>query len=325
MNILGINAFHGDSSACLVRDGTLIAAAEEERFRRTKHWAGFPAAAIGYCLEAGGIGLGDVQHVAVNQDSTANLGKKIAFAIGRRPDLGLVLDRMRNRRERMATGDHLMNAFPDQAWRGVCHSVEHHRAHLSSAFYVSPFDEAVIVSVDGFGDFASGAWGVGRGTRIEIQDRVHFPHSLGIFYQALTQFLGFPRYGDEYKVMGLSPCGKPAYLDTMRRMVLLEPGGGYRLDLDYFRHHRERIDYEWENGEPTVGALFSPLLERMLGSSRDEGSPLEQRHCARCEGWIPRQWPGLRDCGTVAQSNPVRNPVTKRGPRGRRRPQACAT
>src|SRR5436190_1621023 len=248
--ILGLNAYHGDSAACLVRDGELVAAAEEERFRRIKHWAGFPTEAIRYCLDAGGIALRDVEHVAVNQDSKANLGKKIAFALTRRPDLSLVVDRIRNRRERAGVSERLRVAFPDQVWQGELHPVEHHRAHLSSAFHVSPFDEAVVVSVDGFGDFASGGWGVGRGTQIAIDDRVYFPHSLGIFYQALTQYIGFPHYGDEYKVMGLAPYGEPAFLDAMRRIVLLESDGGYRLDLDYFRHVREKIDYEWDDGVP---------------------------------------------------------------------------
>ena len=207
--ILGINAFHGDSSACLVRDGELLAAAEEERFRRIKHWAGFPSESIRYCLAEAGITLAEVAHVAINQDSRASLGRKVLYALTQRPDLGLVLDRLRNKRRRDGIEAHLARAFPQSAFGGRVHAVEHHRAHLSSAFHVSPFDEAVVVSVDGFGDFSSAAWGVGRGTEIQVEGRVHFPHSLGIFYQALTQFLGFPHYGDEYKVMGLAPYGEP--------------------------------------------------------------------------------------------------------------------
>jgi len=276
--ILGINAFHGDASACLVRDGEIVAAAEEERFRRVKHWAGFPVEAIRYCLAEAGIGLDGVDHVAVNQDSTANLGRKLAFALTRRPDLGLVLDRIRNRREREGIDVHLRRAFPGQGFRASVHAIEHHLAHLSSAFHVSPFDEAVVVSVDGFGDFASAAWGVGRGTRIDVGDRVYFPHSLGIFYEAITQFIGFPRYGDEYKVMGLAPYGEPAHLDAMRRLVRLEDGGGFSLALEFFRHHREKIEYEWDSGTPSVGALYSPALADLLGPPRAEGEPLEQRH-----------------------------------------------
>ncbi len=276
--ILGLNAFHGDSAACLVKDGTIVAAAEEERFRRIKHWAGFPSEAIRWCLHDAGLALSDIQHIAINQDTTANLGRKLAFMLTQRPDLGLVMDRIRNKRERAGVAEHLAQAFPGQTFTGKVHAVEHHIAHLSSAFHVSPFDEAVVVSVDGFGDFASAAWGVGRGRRIEVDDRVYFPHSLGIFYQALTQFIGFPHYGDEYKVMGLAPYGQPAYLEPMRKLVSLQEGGGFKLNLDYFRHAREKIAYEWEDGSPSVGTLWAPALESLLGPARSPDQPLEQRH-----------------------------------------------
>jgi len=276
--ILGINAFHGDSAACLVRDGKLIAAAEEERFRRIKHWAGFPAEAIRYCLEAGGVGLEAVDHVAVNQDSSANLGRKIGFALRNRPDLSLILDRLRNKREREGIDRHLARAFPESQLRAQVHGIEHHLAHLYSAFYVSPFDEAVTVSVDGFGDFASAAWGLGRNGAVEAEEKVYFPHSLGIFYQAMTQYLGFPHYGDEYKVMGLAPYGQPLYLDQLRELLRLEPNGGFRLNLEYFRHHREKVVYEWENGEPQVGLLYAPALEGLLGPARSPGGELTQVH-----------------------------------------------
>jgi carbamoyltransferase len=177
-----------------------------------------------------------------------------------------------------AVGEHFEQAFPGQGFRARVHPVEHHVAHLSSAFHVSPFEEAVVVSVDGFGDFASAAWGVGKGTRIEVDDRVYFPHSLGIFYQAMTQFIGFPHYGDEYKVMGLAPYGQPAYLEQMRRIVLLQPDGGFKLDLDYFRHAREKVEYEWEDGSPSVGTLYADQLADLLGPARQPGDALEQRH-----------------------------------------------
>jgi carbamoyltransferase len=223
--ILGVNAFHGDAAACLIRDGEIVAAAEE-RFRRIKHWAGFPSEAIRHCL-AGGIGLADVEHIGVNQDAKANIGKKLAFMLTRRPDLGLVLDRMRNKREREGIEAHLARAFPEDEFAGTMHAVEHHLAHLSSAFHASPFGEAVIVSVDGFGDFASAAWGVGRGAGIDVDDRVYFPHSLGIFYQALTQFLGFPHYGDEYKVMGLAPYGSHRFSTRCEGSLRWRRAGGF--------------------------------------------------------------------------------------------------
>src|SRR5437660_384434 len=218
MIILGLNAFHGDSAAALVCDGNLVASAEEERFRRVKHWAGFPTKAIAYCLREADLALSDVQHVAVNQDSRANLLRKLAYLVTQRPNLGLMLNRLKNRRARANISELMAGSFSGQHLHGQVHQIEHHLAHLSSAFHVSPFQEAVVISVDGFGDFASAAWGIGQGNNINIEGRVHFPHSLGIFYQALTQYLGFPHYGDEYKVMGLAPYGAPSCMKAMRQI-----------------------------------------------------------------------------------------------------------
>ena len=172
----------------------------------------------------------------------------------------------------------LAKAFPDAAFKGKVHRIEHHLSHLASCFLVSPFEEATVVSVDGFGDFSSAAWGIGRGTTIDVEDRVYFPHSLGIFYQALTQYIGFPNYGDEYKVMGLAPYGAPTYLPQMREIVHPETDGGFKLNLDYFRHHREAVEYEWDNGSPSVGTLFGPALADLLGPVRRSDEPLTQKH-----------------------------------------------
>jgi carbamoyltransferase len=277
MYILGLNAFHGDSSACLLKDGTLVAAAEEERFRRIKHWAGFPRESIRWCLEEAGIKLADVDHIAVNQDAKANIGRKLAFLVKSRPDVALVLDRIRNKKERAGIAETLESELGEK-FTGKVHFIEHHLAHLGSAFLVSPFDEAVAVSVDGFGDFASAAWGVGKGNKVDLDDKIYFPHSLGIFYQSITQFLGFPHYGDEYKVMGLAPYGEPKYLEQMRQIVRLGKDGGFTLDLSYFRHATEKIEYEWEGGDPVVGTLYAPTLEQLLGPARGKDQPLEQRH-----------------------------------------------
>ena len=278
MYILGVNAYHGDSSACLIEDGRLLAAAEEERFRRIKHWAGFPSEAIKYCLDEAGIGLDRVDRLAINTDPKANLWKKIGYTLARNPDIKLILDRIRNAKERTGLEEELLTAFPGQRFLGKISYVEHHLAHLASSFLVSPFAEATVVSVDGFGDFSSAAWGVGRGTQIDTVGRVYFPHSLGIFYQALTQFLGFPHYGDEYKVMGLAPYGEPVYLDEMRQIVHLQNDGGFQLNLDYFRHHKEKIDYEWDNGVPRVGTLYSESLRDLLGEPRDQREEMDARH-----------------------------------------------
>jgi len=278
MVILGLNAFHGDSSAALLRDGALIAAAEEERFRRVKHWAGFPSEAISYCLREAALTLADIDHVAINQDSRANLLRKLRYLTSRRPDLRLIMDRLKNRRARRKIHDWLRDSFPGQQFSGKVHRIEHHHAHLSSAFHVSPFDAAVVVSIDGFGDFASAAWGTGSGRNIRINGRVCFPHSLGIFYQALTQYLGFPHYGDEYKVMGLAPYGASNAMEAMQELVRLEPDGTYTLNLAYFRHHKESVAYQWVGGAPEFGDLFSTKLEKLLGPRRRPDDPLEDRH-----------------------------------------------
>jgi carbamoyltransferase len=278
MIILGLNAFHGDAAAALVRDGVLVAAAEEERFRRVKHWAGFPSQAIAYCLREAGVQLGDVDHVAVNQDGRAQRLRKLAYSLAHPPRPGLVRDRFATRRKRERIPELLESAFPSESFRGEFHHVEHHLAHLSSAFHVSPFEEAIVVSIDGFGDFASAAWGLGQGADIALKGRVHFPHSLGIFYQALTQYLGFPHYGDEYKVMGLAPYGIPSRVAAMHEIVKLVNSGAFKLNLTYFRHHQDRIAFSWADGAPVFSDLFSSAMEELLGPRRSADEPLEERH-----------------------------------------------
>ena len=275
--ILGINAYHADAAACIVRDGALVAAAEEERFRRIKHWAGFPSEAIAYCLREAGADLADVSHVAVNRSGRANFLRKLAFVASHRPSPRLLLGRLRNRRQVAGIADEL-HALPGRPFTGPIDYVEHHAAHLASAFYASPCREAVAVSVDGFGDFASAAWGSGSGTALSLDGRVLFPHSLGIFYQAMTQYLGFPHYGDEYKLMGLAAYGDASRREQVSRLLSLRKDGTFTLDLKYFRHHSEDVAYEWHGGAPVCGPLFSPALVDTLGPPRDPDSPITDRH-----------------------------------------------
>jgi len=276
--ILGINAYHADSAACLVIDGKLIAAAEEERFRRIKHWAGFPARAIEYCLRAANLRLTDVTCVAQNTDPRANLTRKVRYALLRRPEAGLLVDRLRKAKQRVSLAAAFERDFPEDELQARIVHIEHHLAHLASSYLVSPFDRAVSVSIDGFGDFASAAWGLGEGHVLHVDGRVHFPHSLGIFYQALTQFLGFHKYGDEYKVMGLAPYGQPRYANALRRVAYPLGNASFELDLRYFRHHRERVANDWDDCSPEVDQLYSPLLCQLLGWARDPHEPLDQRH-----------------------------------------------
>lgn len=275
--VLGLNAFHGDSAACILRDGRLVAAAEEERFRRIKHWAGFPSEAVRYCLNEAGVTIRDVHHIAINQDRRASLLRKATFALINRPSPSFILDRIRNKRRRAGIVEQLKKSGYD-GFVGEVHSVEHHIAHLTSAYLVSPFAEASVASIDGFGDFASAAWGIGQQNRITIEDRIYFPHSLGVFYQAITQYLGFPKYGDEYKVMGLAPYGEPRFLKQLSEIVRLRPNGTFEVNLRMFRHHTEHVPYQWEHGEPVVGRLFSSALEELLGPARQTNEALTQRH-----------------------------------------------
>ena len=280
MYILGINAYHGGASACLIRDGQLVAAAEEERFRRLKYWAGFPSEAIRFCLAEGGISAYDLDHVGISRDPSAKLHRKILFTLARRPSLNLLRDRLSNAAKVRDPKAALVAALDldTDSLRAQFHGVEHHRAHMASAFFVSPYAEAAILSVDGMGDFTSTMWGVGRGNRIEVLDSISFPHSLGIFYSAVTQWLGFPKYGDEGKVMGLAPYGQPIFLDQMQKIVRLQRDGTFELDLDFFVHHAEGATMTWDDGSPVLGTLFSQRLVDLLGPPRQPSAPISERH-----------------------------------------------
>ena len=204
MTILGLNAYHADSAACLIVDGKLIAAAEEERFRRIKHWAGLPTQAIDYCLREARLKLGEVDHIAINRQPGVHNWRRLKFVLTHQPHPKLMWQKIKNIRSAASIKETLEKQY-NLSLKAEMHHVEHHLAHVASAFLVSGFDEAACLSVDGFGDFTSTAFGFGEGDKIKIDDRIYFPHSLGIFYSALTQFIGFPNFGDEYKVMGLAP------------------------------------------------------------------------------------------------------------------------
>ena len=180
MLILGVNAYHGDSSACVVNGGKLVAAAEEERFIRIKHWAGFPEKSIDYCLKEVGCGLADVEHVAINTDPNAHLFKKAAYAVHNRFSPRMIMARLKNRRQRLTINDELDKAFPSEDIRAQIHYIEHHLSHIASAHLLSPFENSMAVSIDGFGDFSSAAWGPCHGAELNIEGRVLYPHSMGI-------------------------------------------------------------------------------------------------------------------------------------------------
>lgn len=279
MYILGINAYHADGSAVLLRDGELIVALEEERFRRVKHWAGFPTAAIQKCLEIGGITGEEVAHVGISRDPKANLGRKAAFAIRNRMSISNILNRTRNLAKVRNLDAPLADALGISGSKlPEVHFVEHHPSHLASAFFVSPFEDAAICAIDGFGDYLSTSMAIGKGNHFDVLAKVAYPHSLGVFYTAVTQFLGFPNYGDEFKVMGLAPYGAPEYVKELRKLVSLTRGGLFKLNRAYFRHWDEGVEMEWENGSPELGRLFTPELEKLLGPARKKGEALTEKH-----------------------------------------------
>jgi len=277
--ILGINAFHGDAAAAILTDGSMIAGVEEERFQRIKHWAGFPEQAIRQCLkESGAQSLDDVDAVAVSRLPGAYLLRKAALALAHPRSLARALGRTRNLAQVSSLANRLERSFGGAGSFPKVHPVEHHLAHIASAFFCSPFEEAMCLSVDGFGDFVSTMLAVGRGSEIEVLDRVHFPHSLGLFYTAITQFLGFPKYGDEYKVMGLAALGEPTFVRELERVVPAKADGTFRLDLRYFLHLRDGVDMTWEGGEPRLGPVWSAALEGLLGPARRPDEDLTQHH-----------------------------------------------
>ncbi|MDQ8004893.1 MAG: carbamoyltransferase C-terminal domain-containing protein [Pedobacter sp.] len=280
MYILGINAYHGDSSACIYKDGQLIAASEEERFRRIKHWAGFPTEAINFCLKEAGISIKDVDHIAISRDPKANLGKKAMTALKNRLKLSNILDRVKNLKKAASIEDEFLQHFNLQAGelKAKIHNVEHHRSHLASAFFASPFEKSALLSIDGFGDFTSTMTGIGKGNKIEVMETVSYPHSIGVFYTTFTQWLGFPHYGDEYKVMGLAPYGEPKYLDQLRKVIKFKDNGLFELELKYFNHPTKGVNMAWEGGIPAMDSLYSEALLSELGPARKAEEPLEQSH-----------------------------------------------
>ncbi|MGO4884756.1 MAG: carbamoyltransferase [Bryobacteraceae bacterium] len=275
MNILGLNAFHGDASAALLTDGQLVAAIEEERLNRIKHWAGFPNLAAAACLN--GSDRNDVAHVAISRNPFAHFPRKVLYAAVRPASWQRSVSRAANLLQVARLNSDRPGTILSDLKRARIHKVEHHRAHLASAFFASPYEEAAVVSVDGFGDYSSVQWGIGRGNRIDVLGSVLFPHSLGILYTAFTQFLGFPKYGDEYKMMGLAAYGEPRFAPQIREIVRTE-AASTRLNLDYFTHHSQGVKMTWDGCEPVSGNLFSRKMVEVFGDPRTPRAELTARH-----------------------------------------------
>jgi carbamoyltransferase len=280
MYILGLNAFHADSSAAIFKDGVMIAATEEERFTRIKHWAGFPVQAVRFCLREAGISLSEVSYITIGRDPRAKFMSKLDY-LRKNPSLVLgAVKRWKNTQEVTSLEKLFLQVDPAadlQALKEKIRNIEQHRSHLASAFFASPFEEAAVLSIDGSGDFTTTMIGVGRGTKIDVLDSVDFPVSIGLFYTAFTQYLGFPHYGDEYKVMGLAPYGEPKYMDKIRSIIKFLPNGLYGWDDRYFVAPT-KAGFEYRDNIPSVGNLFSHYFVKQFGPARQKNEELTQYH-----------------------------------------------
>ena len=280
MLTLGINAYHGDASAAIFRDGELVAAVEEERFTRQKHQAGFPSESVRWCLDEVGATIDEVEHAAVSRDPFAHLSRKVLWTLRHRPTRQSISARVRNTGSILDAADALATATGRSSGRDLrtkLHRVEHHKAHMASALCPSPYETAACVTLDGMGDFLSSAWGRGVGGKLDVQGVVPFPDSLGVFYTAFTQFLGLPAFGDEYKLMGLAAYGEPTFLPQLRGVVRLGEGMAYELDLSYFTHHDKGVAMTWADGTPALGPMFSPKMADVFGPAREFRGELTQR------------------------------------------------
>lgn len=281
MIILGINAYHADASAAIFVDGKLIAATEEERFTRIKHWAGFPAKAVAFCLKEAAVSMAQVDYFAIGRDPKAKFLKKILYVLSNPGgSAATIKDRFLNSRKAASIEAELsaISGLPAGQFAHKVINVEHHRSHLASAFFASPFETAACLSIDGSGDFTTTMTGMGKANSIEVLQSLDFPHSMGIFYTAFTQLLGFPHYGDEYKVMGMAPYGEPVFVNQLQDVVELTSNGLFKLNLKYFRKGTQGIITYNEDHVPLVAPLFSELMIEKFGKPRSKEEELSTYH-----------------------------------------------
>ena len=277
MYILGINAYHGDAAACIFKDNVILAAAEEERFTRVKHAAGFPIKSIKFCLDKAQISIEQVDHITINRNPNQKLFEKALFASTKLFNLNFIKNRFQNLKKINSIKDEFEYHFKTKI-NSKIHNIDHHTAHISSSVFFSGMKNSNFISVDGFGDFVSTVTGYFDGKKITKFNEVLFPHSLGLFYTAMTQYLGFMNYGDEYKVMGLAPYGEPKYIYQLKKIVKYDNKKLFRLNLKYFLHHTGNVEMTWLNGEPKIGQVFSSELEKLLGPHRKKNENLLQFH-----------------------------------------------
>ncbi len=281
MNIVGINAFHADASAAIFVNGKLIAAIEEERFTRVKHWSGFPAQSIQFCVEEAGLSIEEIDFFVIGRDPYAKFLKKILY-VAKNPlvNIPAIKDRLFNAKKTTSIDEELALLFNKSitTFNNKIINIEHHKCHLASAFFASDFEKALCVSIDGSGDFSTTMIAIGNKNDLEIIESVDFPHSIGLFYTAFTQLLGFPNYGDEYKVMGMAPYGSPLYVNDLKKVLRCKQNGLFELDLQFFRKGTAGLVSYSENNIPTIQPLYSKKLEKIFGTARKAGEPITSFH-----------------------------------------------
>ncbi len=274
---LGLNFLHSDSSACLFRNNQLIAASEEERFTRVKHTSNFPVNAINFCLKMGGINISNINYVTINTNPFSSYLKKISYILFNPSALKIALHSLINSKKKLNINKLLANVDKENAFNGEIKYIDHHESHIASSLFFSKFQKCANLSIDGFGDFASCAYGIYENNELKIDYKVNFPHSLGIFYQSLTQFLGFKSYGDEYKLMGLSSYGEAKYKNEISK-IIFKTSRGFKLNLNYFVHQKKKIFKINDSGQFIYDNLYSSELERLLGNGRKENEEISKRH-----------------------------------------------
>ena len=274
--ILSINFLHSDTSSCIFKNGKLIAAAEEERFSRIKHTSSFPINSINFCLNEAKIDISDLDIITINSNPFSSIDKKILFTLKNLKRYVLALKSLSNIKQKL-TIKKLISLNFQKKFKGKIVYLDHHLSHIASSSFFSNFEESVNLSIDGFGDFASAGWGTSNNSTISIDKKILFPHSMGIFYQAITQFLGFKNYGDEYKVMGLSSYGNPNFENELSK-VLKNTNFGYELNLDYFVHQNQSIIEYDKLGQLNYKNLYSKKLIELLGPERKIDDKITQRH-----------------------------------------------
>ena len=274
---LGINFLHSDSAACIFKDNKLVAASEEERFTRIKHSSVFPVKSIKFCLQKLKINLSDIDVITINTNPFSNLTKKILYSLSNFSSFKIVLSSLINTKKKFDIRLMLSGIDQIKKFDGKIIYVDHHESHIGSSLYFSKFSECANLSIDGFGDFASCAYGIYKNNKLTIDEKINFPHSLGIFYQSLTQFLGFKSYGDEYKLMGLSSYGKPKYIDQISQLIK-KTEKGFKLNLKFFIHHKKKIFEVNKDGQFIYEDLFSKELIKLIGEPRKVDEKITQKH-----------------------------------------------